>query len=135
MSTDVIPPADAPPKPQTPVFLRSIPIERALDPTTLVAYRMNGEDLTLGHGAPLRLIVPGWFATYWVKALSDVRVLTDKAQSFWMEKGYRIPTAPGGCETADHLATETTPIHRMNVRSLFVRPEPGERFTAGTPTR
>ena len=66
--------ADYPPKPSAPAFIRSIPLARALDPGTLLAYRMNGEPLTLAHGAPLRLIVPGWAGDHWIKWLTDLRV-------------------------------------------------------------
>lgn len=121
---------DRPTVASTPAYVKSLAVDRARQEEVLVAYEMNGAELPMLNGFPLRLVVPGWYATYWTKALTDVRVLPAKMQGFWMEKGYRIPTAAGGCETADHLATETTPIHRMNVRSLFVRPEPGERLSA-----
>src|SRR5437588_2662470 len=45
-----------------PDFVRSIPMEKAMHPDTILAYRMNGEDIPAAHGFPLRLIVPGWEA-------------------------------------------------------------------------
>ena len=80
------------------------------------------------NGFPMRLVVPGWYATYWVKALNQVEVLSEKFKGFWMEKAYRIPSSPGANESPGHLAAETQPINRMNLRSLFVRPEPGEQI-------
>jgi sulfite dehydrogenase (cytochrome) subunit A len=50
-----------------------------------------------------------------------------------MDKAYRIPTTPGANEAPEHLATELVPINRMNLRSLFVRPEPGEQLSRQTP--
>jgi DMSO/TMAO reductase YedYZ molybdopterin-dependent catalytic subunit len=85
------------------------------------------------NGFPLRLVVPGWYATYWVKALNHIEVLPREFHGFWMDKAYRIPTAPDGNESPDHLSVETTPINRMSLRSLFVRPEPGERIAAKRP--
>ncbi len=124
---------DRAPLTATPAYVKSLAIDRARDGEVLVAYEMNGADLPMLNGFPLRLVVPGWYATYWVKALSDVQVLAEKFSGFWMEKAYRIPTDPDGNEFADQLATETVPIHRMSVRSLFVRPEPGERLASKTP--
>lgn len=86
--------ADAPPKPSVPAFLRSIPIERALDPTTLVAWAMNDEDLALSHGAPLRLVVPGWAGDHWVKWLTRVAVEKEEAPGFYMQTAYRMPIEP-----------------------------------------
>src|SRR4051794_17300150 len=44
-------------------FARGIPLEKAMDEDTLLAWQMNGEPLPRAHGAPLRAIVPGWYAT------------------------------------------------------------------------
>ena len=74
--------ADIPPKPSVPRFLRSVPLARALDPSTLIAYRMNGEPLSLAHGAPFRLVVPGWAGDHWVKWLTDVRVQKEEPEGF-----------------------------------------------------
>jgi len=83
------------------------------------------------NGFPLRLVVPGWYGTYWVKALSDVTVLPHVFSNFWTDKAYRIPSAPNGTESPKHLATDTVPINRFNVRSIFVRPEPNEIWHPG----
>ena len=93
----------------------------------MVAYEMNGAELPMLNGFPLRLVVPGWYATYWVKALSEITVLSEQFHGFWMDKAYRIPTTPDANEMPGHLAPETVPINRMSLRSLFVRPEPDEQ--------
>jgi DMSO/TMAO reductase YedYZ molybdopterin-dependent catalytic subunit len=114
----------------TPRFVKTLEIDHARDGEVMVAYEMNGAELPMLNGFPLRLVVPGWYATYWVKALSEITILAEKFRGFWMEKAYRIPISPDGNETAEHLATETVPINRMSLRSLFVRPEPEERIQA-----
>jgi DMSO/TMAO reductase YedYZ molybdopterin-dependent catalytic subunit len=122
--------ADAPPKPQTPPFLRSIPIERALDPTTLVAYRMNGEDLTLAHGAPLRLIVPGWAGDHWVKWLVRIAVEKDEAKGFYMATAYRMPiekVEPGAAVPPEKMRSATT----FPIKSLIGSPADGARAAKG----
>lgn len=117
----------------TPNFVKALAIDHARDGEVMVAHQMNGADLPMLNGFPVRLVVPGWYATYWVKALHQVQVLPEKFHGFWMDKAYRIPTTPDGNESAEDPATETTPINRMSVRSLFVRPEPGERIPANAP--
>lgn len=124
---------DRPAMSATPRFAKALALDQARDGEVMIAYEMNGTDLPMLNGFPLRLIVPGWYATYWVKALSEITVLSEKFKGFWMEKAYRIPTNPNGNEAPDHLATDTVPINRMSLRSLFVQPEPGEQLRAKTP--
>ena len=76
------------------------------------------------NGFPVRLVVPGWYATYWVKALSEITVLAHPFDGYWMAKAYRIPANPEADESPDALAKQTVPINRMNLRSFFVRPTP-----------
>ena len=113
--------ADAPPKPTTPAFLRSLPIERAMDPSTILAYRMNGEDLTLAHGAPLRLVVPGWAGDHWVKWLIGVRAQREEADGFFMKTAYRMPSEPvepGAAVPPEKMKPATT----FSVKSIIARP-------------
>ncbi len=71
------------------------------------------------------LVVPGWYGTYWVKAVSDITVLPQPFSNFWTDKAYRIPKGPNGTESPKDLAKDTIPIDKFNVRSIFVRPESG----------
>jgi DMSO/TMAO reductase YedYZ molybdopterin-dependent catalytic subunit len=122
--------ADAPPKPQVPAFLRSIPIERALDPTTLVAYRMNGEDLTLAHGAPLRLVVPGWAGDHWVKWLVRLSVQKEEAKDFFMATAYRMPTEkvePGAAVPPEKMRPAST----FPIKSIIGSPADRGRAAVG----
>jgi len=122
--------ADLPPKPTVPAFKRSIPIARALDPSTLIAYRMNGAPLRLAHGAPLRLIVPGWAGNHWIKWLAHVEPAAEPATGFYMEKGYRVPKTPippGTALTPDN----SEPLTVFPVKSLIARPGDGEHVARG----
>jgi DMSO/TMAO reductase YedYZ molybdopterin-dependent catalytic subunit len=119
--------------PTIPNFVKSLPIDKALEPEILVAYEMNGERLPMLNGFPVRLVVPGWYATYWLKSLTDITVLPQRFEGFWMNKAYRIPTAPNARETPGSLAEQTVPINRMNVRSFFTGPAPDERVAVGQP--
>ncbi len=122
---------DEPPQPKTPPFEKSLQIDHARDGEVMIAYEMNGQPLPMLNGFPIRLIVPGWFATYWVKALTKVTVLDQPLKTFWMDKAYRIPDNPQANEDPQHLAETTVPINRMPVHSIFVKPSSGERLRAG----
>ena len=122
---------DRAPRESVPAFVKSLEIDRTGDPDVIVAYAMNDAPLPLLNGFPARLVVPGWFSTYWVKALTEIRVLDAPFDGYWMAKAYRIPKTPGADESPADLAKETVPISKMNVRSLIVRPEPDETLAAG----
>jgi len=118
---------DVPPMATVPDFQKSLSYEHAIDGEVMVAYEMNGEALPLLNGYPLKLVVPGWFATYWVGMLSDITVHTEPFDGFWMKKAYLVPKGvPNGNESPDSIATSVEPISVMDVRSLFVSPEPNQ---------
>lgn len=124
--------ADMPVLPATPDFLKSIPIERALDENTLIAFEMNGEPLPHWNGAPARLVVPGWTGTYWMKHLTEIRIETQPFQGFWMKSAYRIPTgAFPGTRFRTQETPENTPITEMLVNSLITSHAPGARLARG----
>jgi DMSO/TMAO reductase YedYZ molybdopterin-dependent catalytic subunit len=124
---------DVPPLSATPVFEKSLTLDHSRDGEVMVAYEMNGQPLPLLNGFPVRLVVPGWYATYWVKSLSFVTVRDAPLRNFWMEKAYRLPNDPDANEQPDHLIEDTIPINRFGVHSIFVSPEPGEAIAAGKP--
>lgn len=124
--------ADMPVLPATPDFLKSIPIERALDENTLIAFEMNGHALPHWNGAPARLVVPGWTATYWVKHLTEIRIDTVPFDGFWMEGAYRLPTgAFPGARFKTQETPETTPITEILVNSLVTSHVSGARLKRG----
>ncbi len=112
-------------------FVKALDIDHAAGEDVIVAYEMNGEPLPLLNGFPLRLVVPGWYATYWVKSLAKIEVVTSQFDGFWMAKAYRIPKNANASETPENLATDTVPINKMNVRSILVRPDFTDVVRAG----
>ena len=83
------------------------------------------------NGFPIRLVVPGWYATYWVKSLSAITALEQPLKTFWMDTAYRIPDNAGAEETPQQLSKVTVPITRMSVHSIFVKPTAGGKLSAG----
>jgi DMSO/TMAO reductase YedYZ molybdopterin-dependent catalytic subunit len=125
---------DQPPLPTVPDFVKSLDVGRIMeDPDILVAYEMNGRALPLLNGYPARLVVPGWYATYWVKNLSEIAVVDHVFEKFWMKPAYRIPDTPCGCVEPGTAPARTVPITRMTVRSFIALPEDGARAPVGQP--
>jgi len=126
---------DEPPMLSVPDFEKSLSYDHANDGEVMVAYEMNGQPLPLLNGFPLKLVVPGWYATYWVGMLSDIQVNTKPFEGFWMKKAYLVPKGvPNGNESPDSIATNPEPISVMNVRSIFVSPEPNQTIKASGQT-
>jgi DMSO/TMAO reductase YedYZ molybdopterin-dependent catalytic subunit len=116
---------DSPPLASLPDFVKSLPVDKAMEDDIIVAYEMNGRPLPMLNGFPARLIVPGWYATYWVKCLSEVTVHNKPFEGFWVKSAYRIPDTPCGCVAPGTAPAKTIPIHRMTTRSLIIDPAEG----------
>lgn len=125
---------DHPPLEGGPDFLKALAIDHALDGEVMLAWAMNGADLPMLNGYPLRLIVPGYYGTYWVKHLADIQVLDKPFDGFWMSAAYRIPDNPCACVTPGTAPARTVPINRFNVRSFITSLADGARVHAGRQT-
>jgi DMSO/TMAO reductase YedYZ molybdopterin-dependent catalytic subunit len=126
--------ADRAPLDKTPDFVKSLPVEVALDENTLVAYEMNGKPLPHWNGFPVRLVVPGWTGTYWMKHLSAVRVVSQPDKNFWMSAAYRIPRGMFATPTfKSQLYSPNEPITTMVVNSLITSLKNGEQVSRHKP--
>ena len=128
--------ADEPVLDKTPDFVKSIPVAKATEDTTLIAYEMNGEALPHFNGFPARLVVPGWTGTYWVKHLTSIEAVTKPFDGFWMKSAYRVPTSKFPLVTR-FISQETevnTPITEMMVNSLITSHDDGAAVTTGQVT-
>ena len=114
---------DEPLSDKTPDFVKALDIDHALDGEVMLAYEMNGEDLPVLNGFPLRLIVPGYYGTYWVKHLNEITVIDEIFDGFWMKTAYRIPDNACACVAAGTTPKKTVPIERFNVRSFITNVE------------
>ena len=119
----------------TPPFVKALPLDDIFDRgDIMIAYEMNGAPLPLLNGYPVRLVVPGWFATYWTKMLSDIEAIDTVDDNFWMKTAYRIPETPGNTVTPTQTGYKTVPINKMSVRSFVTNVQDGGTLHAGTRT-
>jgi DMSO/TMAO reductase YedYZ molybdopterin-dependent catalytic subunit len=111
-------------------FRRSIPVQKALDPNTLLAYEMNGVPLPVKHGFPMRVISAGWASDSWVKWLTNVTVLDKEFDGFWMKNAYRKPDhpiAPGSAMAPEKMV----PVTSLRVKSVIASPLDGAAVRLG----
>jgi DMSO/TMAO reductase YedYZ molybdopterin-dependent catalytic subunit len=116
-----------------PPFVRQVPIAKALHPDTIVAWAMNDQPIPAVHGAPLRLVVPGWEGAYAIKWLTRITVALKEHDGFWVATGYRYPTrrvAPGAAVDAKDMA----PLTGLVVKSLITTPLDGAVVAPGPVT-
>jgi DMSO/TMAO reductase YedYZ molybdopterin-dependent catalytic subunit len=125
--------ADGPVMPGTPDFQKSLPVWKALDENTLVAYEMNGEPLPHWNGFPARIVVPGWTGTYWMKHVTSITALGKPFDGFWMKGAYRIPL--NRFPLVEHFASQMTdanePITEMVVNSIITNVASGQQVAVG----
>jgi DMSO/TMAO reductase YedYZ molybdopterin-dependent catalytic subunit len=123
---------DGPVSDKTPDFVKALDLDHARDGEVMLAYGMNGEDLPVLNGFPLRLIVPGHYGTYWVKHLNEITVIDNVFDGFWMKSAYRIPDTPCNCVEPGTAPKATIPINRFTVRSFITSLTDGARVKLGT---
>jgi DMSO/TMAO reductase YedYZ molybdopterin-dependent catalytic subunit len=117
--------------PDAPRFMKSLSIDHARDGDVMIAYAMNGAQLPLVNGFPLRLVVPGWFSTYWVKMLNDIEVLDQPDTNYWMATAYKIPDTPGADMRPGETGVPMVPINKMVPRSFVTNLRSGASVPAG----
>ena len=110
---------DQPVLPSTPVFGKALDIDHAMSGEPFIAWAMNGTDLPFLNGYPIKLIVPGYFGTYWVKHLSDIEVLDHAYDGFFMSTAYRVPDNDCLCVAPGTKAAKTRAISTLPVRSFI----------------
>jgi DMSO/TMAO reductase YedYZ molybdopterin-dependent catalytic subunit len=125
---------DNPVVPDGPDFMKSLSVDHARDGEVMIAYAMNGRQLPLLNGFPLRLVVPGWYATYWVKMLNDIEVLDSPDTNFWMKTAYTIPDTPHANMKPGQTGVPMVPINKLNPRSFITNIKAGATIAVGKAT-
>ena len=116
------------------IFLKSLDLANPVVDECIVAYLMNGEPLPMLNGFPVRLVVPGYFATYWTKCLTWIRVLDAPDENYWMKTAYRAPDTPRGNTSPEEVKAgkvKTVPLERFPVRSFLISPDGSSKIPAG----
>jgi len=115
---------------KVPPFIRSIPIEKAIDADTLVATHMNDAPLTGHHGFPARVVTPGWAGAASCKWLTEIAVLDKPAEGNFMSPGYRLPNTP--VKPGEAVKPEDThSVTGLTVKSLIAGPSDGAKLRPG----
>jgi len=104
-------------------FARALPLDKARDPDVILAVEMNGEPLPPEHGAPVRLIVPGWYGMASVKWVARIAALTEPYLGWFQHERYVYVSERG-----------RRPVDVMRVKSLIVAPEGGTGVACGRVT-
>jgi len=125
---------DTPVLPTTSDFRKSLDVEHAMGGEAMLAWQMNGADIPFLNGYPLKLIVPGYFGTYWVKHLSDIEVIDSEFtghDALFMTTAYRVPDNDCQCVAPGTAAAKTRPISLLPVRSFITSLASGDSVPGG----
>lgn len=120
---------DEPALPVTPAFIRSLDMKTALSEDVLIAWEMNGEPLPMLNGFPVRLVVPGYFAPYWMKHLSEIEVINTEFDGWFTKEAYMVPdTRDNGIAPG---SANKIPLTKLKVRSFITNIENGKKLHRG----
>jgi DMSO/TMAO reductase YedYZ molybdopterin-dependent catalytic subunit len=123
---------DNPPVGTIPDFVKALDIDHARDGEVMIAYAMNGTSLPFLNGFPLRLVVPGYYGTYWVKHLNEINVVDAEFDGYWMKTAYRVPDNDCLCVAPGGKPDKTKPIGRFNIRSFVTSHHDRQAVKAGS---
>jgi len=126
---------DEPVVSNAPKFMKSLAIDHARDGEVMIAFGMNGEQLQLLNGFPLKLIVPGWCAVYWIKMLNDIEVLDQPDTNYWTATGYRVPDTQHVTINPGQSGFKLVPVTRNFPRSFITNIRSGDAVPVGTPAQ
>ena len=122
---------DTPIVDKTPDFVKALDLDVATNGEVMLAYSMNGADLPFLNGFPVRLVVPGYYGTYWMKHLAQIEVIDKVFDGFWMKSAYRMPDNDCNCTEPGTAPKATVPIGRFTVRSFITSIANDAKIPAG----
>ena len=113
--------------------IRSIPMKKAMDDSTLVAWAINGQPLPWIHGYPLRLVVPGWVGSASTKWLSTITVLDAPFKGTYMDSSYRVPPRP--IEPGTKMPPDAVSAEAWPIKSIITSPAPNAKVKGAVTVR
>ncbi|STQ90847.1 molybdopterin-dependent oxidoreductase [Iodobacter fluviatilis] len=119
---------DEPALPVTPAFIRALDIDKALSEHVLIAWAMNGEPLPMLNGFPIRLVVPGYFAPYWMKHLSEIEVINTEFDGWFAKEAYMVPDTENNGIAPNTPIKNKIPLTKLKVRSFITNIENGKKI-------
>jgi|SRR5271165_90117 len=119
--------------PGAPRLKKPLDIDHARDGEVMIAFLMNGEQLPLLNGFPVRQVVPGWYADYWVKMLADIEVLDTPDDNFFEAVAYRVPDTPHASVKPGETGFKTVSVTRLVPRSFFTNVTDATVVKSGAP--
>jgi DMSO/TMAO reductase YedYZ molybdopterin-dependent catalytic subunit len=105
--------------------IRSIPMKKAMDESTLVAWAINGQPLPWIHGYPLRLVVPGWVGSASTKWLHTLTALDAPFKGTYMDSSYRVPPRP--IEPGTKMPPDSVSAEAWPIKSMITSPAPNAK--------
>ncbi|OHX12115.1 oxidase [Chromobacterium sphagni] len=121
---------DQPALEETPSFIRSLDLADALRPETMIAWAMNGRPLPVLNGYPIRLVVPGFYASYWMKHLSQIEVIDHVFDGWFASAAYTVPDTPDYGIPPGSKPDRMLRLTRMKVRSFITNLAGGQTAAA-----
>jgi DMSO/TMAO reductase YedYZ molybdopterin-dependent catalytic subunit len=124
---------DEPIIPNAPKFMKSLTVDHARDGEVMIAFAMNGDQLDLLNRFPLKLIVPGWCAVYWIEMLNDIEVLDQPDTNYWTAKGCRVPDTPHYTIKPEQTDFKLVPVTKNVPRSFITNIRSGNTGPVAVP--
>ena len=122
---------DDPVVPSAAKFVRSIPLELALETNAILAVRMNRVPIPLAHGGPVRLVLPNIYGQNWVKWVNKITFGDAPDSRSYASKAYRIPTRPVKPGEAWDAVKDGRPVERIKVQTILTAPLQDEKVQPG----
>jgi hypothetical protein len=99
-------------------FYESVPLNEAMDDRTLLVYAMNGQSLTIAHGFPLRIFIPGHYGMKQPKWITDMVAADHRGAGYWVERGWSQTAIPMTTSVIDTVSVDKNALAQNGIFPL-----------------